>query len=99
MNNVLKTSLVTFVFLTFMGCVLEDVEKVKNIKSLGQDTKTDLSNAIKISSQLFYIPISKDNDNCTMYRVYSPTMMTAQGIIYQNGIDKFSMSKNTSTCL
>jgi hypothetical protein len=26
-------------------------------------------------------------------------MMTAQGIIYQNGIDKFSMSKNTSTCL
>jgi cell wall assembly regulator SMI1 len=96
MNNTLKISLISFMLVVSMGCVLEDV---KEVKSLEQDTKVDLSNAVKISNQLFYIHMGKDNDNCTMYRVYSPTMMTIQGIIYQNGIDKFSMSKNPSTCL
>jgi hypothetical protein len=95
MNSVLKISLVVFVFIAFTGCTPENTKDDKNQKN----TKVDLTNAIKISNQLFYILIGKDKDNCTMYRVYSPTAMTTQGIIYQNGIDKFSMSKNASTYL
>ncbi|WXT99313.1 MAG: hypothetical protein Ctma_0036 [Catillopecten margaritatus gill symbiont] len=99
MNKKLKISLVSFALIALLGCTSEEV------KILGQRAKIDLypqgtsAKAIKIDKDLFYIPIGRDGDNCMMYQAYSQTNPTMQAIIYQNGLGKFSMSKNKQSCL
>ncbi|SMN15411.1 hypothetical protein CRYPA_1440 [uncultured Candidatus Thioglobus sp.] len=83
------------------GCTFEEVE----VEALGQRAQIDLypqgenAKAIKINKDLFYIPIGRDNDNCMMYQAYSQTNPTMQAIIYQNGLGRFSMSKDKRSCL
>ncbi|WPE16794.1 hypothetical protein R5P06_01700 [Candidatus Thioglobus autotrophicus] len=93
MNKKLKISFVSFVLIALLGCTSEEV------KTLGQRAQVDLSKAIKVNEHLFYIPVDRDNDNCMMHQAYSQTNPTMQAIIYQNGLGRFSMSKDKQSCL
>jgi hypothetical protein len=64
-----------------------------------QTSGVDLSQAIQVGEDLFYIPINQDADNCTMYRTYAKLSATVSVILYQNGAGKFSTFKDKKTCL
>lgn len=93
MNKKIRISLVSVALVALLGCTSEEV------KTLGQRAQVDLSKAIKVNEHLFYISIGRDNDNCMMYQAYSQMNPTMQAIIYQNGLGRFSMSKNKKNCL
>lgn len=106
MINRLKIFILAVLFLSVIGCAegVKKLNEVGNIRNLGEinvigGPKVDLSKATKISNDLYYVPIGRDNDKCMMYRAYSKTVATAQAVIYQNNLGKFSMSKNIDNCL
>jgi|LWDU01.1.fsa_nt_gi glucose-6-phosphate isomerase len=94
----ISVSALSFLIISCTGDTQELVQASEAIKPIG-NFKVNLADSIKINNNLYYIPIGKDGDNCTMYQAYSDTMATAQVIIYQNTPNKFSMSKNKDSCL
>ncbi|CAC9544738.1 hypothetical protein CRYPA_783 [uncultured Candidatus Thioglobus sp.] len=85
----MKKLFLMVISILLFGCESENYQPIE---------KTQQSNN-KIKSDLYYVPIGRDDDGCMMYQAKSESMMTMQAIIYQNGLGKFSMSRDKPNCL
>jgi hypothetical protein len=54
--------------------------------------------AIQVGEELYQVPIGKYEDGCTMYRLYSPSMLVAQVISYRDFDGGFTTDRREADC-
>jgi hypothetical protein len=54
--------------------------------------------AIQVGRDLYQVPIGEDEAGCTMYRLYSPSLLVAQVISYRDRVGGFTTDRRKAPC-
>jgi hypothetical protein len=54
--------------------------------------------AIPIGSELYMLPIGRDEDGCMMYQLHAPRGMVIQAIHYRTAAGSFTLDKQDADC-